>query len=376
MKLVLFIHSLARGGAERDMAEMANHWVKSGRDVTLLTLAGPEDDTFPLDPGVRRIGLGLMHRARGRFDAIRWNLRRWRAVRRTLRELEPDAVVSFVEKTNVLALASALFLKIPVIVSERVDPRAYSVGRGWNWLRRILYPKASALVVMTESVRRWGERIARRRPVFVIPNPARKMPVTSPAASKGPVDRLDPKSHCILGMGRLNPQKGFDLLIDAFSRIAPKHPDWRLEIYGEGDERPHLERQIEMLGLTDRVFLPGWTLHPGNQFATSDLFVLSSRFEGYGNVLAEAMAAGMPVVSFDCDSGPSDIIRQGIDGILVPKENVEQLAATIDLMCGDGELRRRLAAKAPEVLNRFSEQRFFQQWDEVFRVVGIGGLDE
>lgn len=365
MKRMLFIHSLSQGGAERDIAEMANHWADEGHEVTVLTLADASDDSYPLRAGIRRVGLRLMRESNGLLDAVRWNWRRLRAVRGVVRQVRPDCLVSFVEKSNVLALLATRFLGVPVVVSERTDPRRYAIGRIWSWLRRRLYPRADALVVMTESVRAWGEQTAGGRPVHVIPNPARLL--SGSGASHRSQDELaaGPPQHRIVGMGRLHPQKGFDLLIEAFARLAPRFPDWRLDIYGDGEDRTRLERQIAALGLEHRAALPGWTDRPADVYRAADVFVLSSRYEGYGNVLAEAMAAGVAVVSFDCDSGPRELIRQEVDGILVPPENVEQLASAIERLIVDPQFRQRLARRAPEVLQRFTAERFFQQWDAV-----------
>ena len=122
----------------------------------------------------------------------------------------------------------------------------------------------------------------------------------------------------VVAMGRLSPEKGFDLLIDAFARLAAQHADWRLEIAGEGPERDALQRQIDAAGLQPQVQLVGWVSDPERFLSRSALFVMSSRYEGFPVALLEAMACGVPVISFDCDSGPREIIRPDVDGVLVP----------------------------------------------------------
>ena len=168
-------------------------------------------------------------------------------------------------------------------------------------------------------------------------------------------------------MGRLARQKGFDLLIEAFSRIANRQPQWSVKILGEGPARASLKRLIAEKGLTGRVVLAGWEPDPVFVLKQSDLFVLSSRFEGFPNALLEAMACGLPSISFDCPSGPAEIIRDTIDGLLVPAEDVVALANTMDRVLGDELLRQRLSDEAVHVVDRFSAERYFANWDAVLR---------
>jgi GalNAc-alpha-(1->4)-GalNAc-alpha-(1->3)-diNAcBac-PP-undecaprenol alpha-1,4-N-acetyl-D-galactosaminyltransferase len=136
---------------------------------------------------------------------------------------------------------------------------------------------------------------------------------------------------------------------------------------GEGPERPRLEAQIRAAGLEERVRLCGWIPDPASVLRTCDAFVLSSRFEGFPNALLEAMALGLPAISVDCPSGPADIIRHEVDGLLVPFGNVPALAAAIRRLLSDGRLRGQLGAEAVRVVERFSTARYFALWDAVLR---------
>src|SRR5262249_38216695 len=154
----------------------------------------------------------------------------------------------------------------------------------------------------------------------VIPNP---FPLPGRVARLG----QSKSGRVIMAMGRLVHQKGFDLLLKAFSMVAAKHPEWSLAVLGEGPLRADLEAQTEELQLAGRVRWAGRIEDPFPTLCTADLFAFPSRFEGFGLALAEAMACGLPVVSFDCPEGPGEIIRHGVDGVLVPPEDVDALAA-------------------------------------------------
>jgi GalNAc-alpha-(1->4)-GalNAc-alpha-(1->3)-diNAcBac-PP-undecaprenol alpha-1,4-N-acetyl-D-galactosaminyltransferase len=154
------------------------------------------------------------------------------------------------------------------------------------------------------------------------------------------------------------------LLIAAFANVAPAFPDWRLVIAGDGVERPALEALVADLGLSDRVSLPG-VVDATAHLADADLFVLSSRYEGFPNVLMEAMAAGLPVIAFDCQSGPSEVIRDGVDGLLVPPGDATALAVRMGQLMDDPDTRQRLGAAAPDVVHRFGIERVMGMWEDL-----------
>jgi glycosyltransferase involved in cell wall biosynthesis len=371
-RLAIVIHSLDGGGAERTAARMASHWAEGGHSVTLITLDSADADRYRLSPKVERRALGVMGHSSNPLAAIGNNLRRIRALRRAIADVDPDHVISLTDKTNVLTLAACRKLDVPVIVAERIDPRYHSIGRVWSHLRERLYPRAAAVVVQTEGIREAVRPLAPGRPVYVIPNVVEKgcnadsLPVPQGGfAEKSPDPFSVPKRKRVLGMGRLAEQKGFDLLIRAFAQTADRRRKWDLVILGEGPDRAALEQLAERLGLVDRIFLPGWLENPVEVIESADLFVLSSRYEGFPNALLEAMGAGLAVISFDCPSGPREIIRDGYDGLLVRNESVEWLAAAMDRLMRDEAARRLLSEKAPEVLSRFSPERYYTCWEAV-----------
>ncbi|AGA28127.1 glycosyltransferase family 4 protein [Singulisphaera acidiphila] len=367
MRVTLVNSSLAGGGAERVMATMANFWARKGWSVTLLTLSGAEaPDFYEVDPAVHRRRLGIAGASSSLIGGLRMNLTRMRVLRRSIRESRPDVVISFQNQTNVLVLLCCLGLKLPVIVSERSDPFCSKISRTWRLLRQVFYPLAACIVLQTDSVRAYfGRRV--RRKAKVIPNPVEHVNDPGKAVEAGP----GREGRVLATAGRLNEVKGFDLLIRAFASVVAAHPDWTLVIWGEGPIRDDLEALRDQLGLGDRVRLPGATKMLAAKLRDADLYVLSSRHEGFPNVLCEAMALGLPVVSFDCPSGPRHIVRDGVDGVLVPAKDVDALAAVLSRLMADDKERNRLAARAPEVLERFALKVVMGLWEEAIH--GVSG---
>jgi len=368
MRLTLVIPSMERGGAERVMSILASSWAGKGHEVTLLTLKREVKPAHELHPDVKLRNLGLTGEpaANSLLAAFR-QVARIRALRGAIRESQPDLVISFMERTNVLVLVATRGLDVSVIVSERVDPRHYDIGRLWQGLRRLTYRWAAALVCQSRTSLMWFEQRIKVKG-RVIPNPV--------LAIKEPTTRLPPKNdegRMMLAMGRLVDQKGFDLLLDAFGQLAARYPDWSLKILGDGPLRGELEARARALHLEHRAQFAGEMPDPFPILRAADLFVLSSRFEGFPNSLCEAMSCGMAVVSFDCPSGPAEIVRHRIDGILVPPGDVSALVAALDLLMKDQNERDRLASQAPEVVDRFSSDKVLLLWEQLFEEVNSSG---
>jgi glycosyltransferase involved in cell wall biosynthesis len=365
-RLALVIHALSGGGAERVLVDMANHWSQSGVHVTLITLAGAETDVYRTAASIERIGLDVMRESRGLMAAAKNNLGRAGALRRALRKARPDVVISFTDQINVLTLLATLGMRLRVIVCDRVDPRHHPLGRAWSLLRRRLYGRCFAAVVQTEAVGDFVRRLVGNRPVYVIPNAVGPdVPAVDSSSIQAASDVTEHPLR-LVAMGRLARQKGFDLLIDAFASLADRHPNWRLDIFGDGPLQDALQQQIARLGLEQRIHLPGWTDDRLAEFSRADLFVLSSRYEGFPNVLLDAMACGLPAVSFDCPSGPAEIIRDRVDGLLVEPEDVDALADALNQLMADDAKRSDYGASATDVLRRFSAERFYVRWQAVF----------
>lgn len=366
MKLAIFIQSLELGGAQRVAANLADHWAVKGWDITMVTLTPESNDFYELHPAIKRISMDLLSGSSNLLVALKQNLRRVSAFRRVLRELNPDIALSMLSSTNVtLALASRGLSTVCPIGSERTFPPRRPLGFIWETMRRTTYGQLAAVTALTRECASWIEGNTTATRVPVIPNPVRwPLPEQEPRLS--PTRICAPGRKLLLGVGRLSDEKNFRLLIDVFSQLAPTHPEWDLAIIGEGPDRQSLESQAASKGLTARIFLPGQIGNVGAWYEHADLYVMSSVFEGFPNALAEALAYGLPAVSFDCDTGPRDIIRHGIDGLLVPPEDVQGFTAALDRIMGDSQMKEMLSCRAIEARERFSIERISAMWEALF----------
>ena len=360
LRIMLAVSSMVAGGAERVAATLVNHWSANGHKVALITVASTDLDFYPLDQRVTRIALDLNRSSRNWRDFVVDNFKRVRKLRSAIRDCKPQVILSFLDTTNVRILLASIGTGIPVIVSERTDPTQSSLGRTVKFLRRLLYKRARAVVVQTPGIARWASSFVRSEAIHVIPNPI------SQRFRKG--DQLEPKrdGHHVIAIGRLEAVKGFDMLLRAFAQSAQQHPGWTLKIIGDGSEREQLRDLAAALQIGDRVSWERAVKEPEKELHRSDLFVLSSRYEGFPNVLLEAMACGLPVVSFDCPSGPREIIHDGEDGLLVPANEIGALAAAMSRLMGSEDERKRLGERAAHVVERFGLAKVADMWTNVF----------
>lgn len=368
-KILFLVSSMQGGGAERVAALLCNHWAERGHEVVLMpTFSGRGECLYPLNEKVR---LEYLADKVGSTSNARWNgLRRLLILRRVMREFKPDAVISFLTHVNVAAILAATGLPCSVVVSERTNPALFQLSRFWALGRRLLYRRARCVVVQTAQVKRWVEANCPGAGVEVIPNPVVfPLPAGEPRVST--LSEIGTERLVLLAVGRLGQEKGFDRLLHAYGGLAPANPEWDLVIVGEGPERSALERQVIELGLADRVHLPGRIGNLGDWYERADLYALSSHFEGFPNTLAEAMAYGLPAVSMDCATGPSDLITHGGDGLLVPPEDdAYGLGLALSALMKDPVLRSSMGAEAAKIRQRFDIEKVVEQWNEVT------GLDE
>ncbi|MCE2510419.1 MAG: glycosyltransferase [Alphaproteobacteria bacterium] len=358
MNIAFLISSLSSGGAERVASLLCNAWQEAGHRVDLLTFQAEDAPVhYKLAPGVTHHPLGLMKASRSLPAFVCNGLRRVLAVRRVLQRLRPDALVSFVTDTNVIAILAAGSLGIPVVISERIHPAAHPVGGLRHWLRKRTYPRASRIVVQTADIAAWVQRHIKAE-AAVIPNPVR---LDDFQRQPEKTARSDSRRR-LIAVGRLTPQKGYDLLLEAFARLAETHADWDLTIFGEGDQRQELERAVRAHGLAARVSLPGISDDLHAELAVADLYVHPSRYEGYPNALVEALASGLCCVATDCTGANREILQDGGFGLLVRPEDADDLAATLDRAMSDPELRRRFSERAPTAVQPCALDDIAARW--------------
>jgi glycosyltransferase involved in cell wall biosynthesis len=362
-KLAFVISSLGSGGAERVCATLANHWAAAGWTISVITLSGADTDFYKLDDRVERIGLCRTGVSTNSLSATTNNWQRARDLRRVLQSGRPDVALSLIDQNNVLLALASLGQSVPVCIgAEHIHPPQAPLGIFWSVLRRLTYKNLWAVVALTSDSAEWIRRNTRAVRVPVIPN-AVPWPVPTTEPNVPPPPKYGGR---LLAAGRLHPQKGFDLLLPCFGKLARQYSDWDLAIVGEGHERGRLQAMIGQLGLENRVHLPGRVGNIGDWYHNADIFVMPSRFEGFPMTLVEAMAHGKPSVSFDCDTGPRDIIRHGVDGILVPSGDTERLGIELQRLMDNTDERSRLGTHAREIHTRFSIDRVAGMWESLF----------
>jgi GalNAc-alpha-(1->4)-GalNAc-alpha-(1->3)-diNAcBac-PP-undecaprenol alpha-1,4-N-acetyl-D-galactosaminyltransferase len=353
---------LADGGAERVAIDLCCYLRDAGLNVTLLTLSGDMPDAYRAPEGVLRERLEARLLPPSILHRLWYLVNRVIGIRRKIKSYAPDAVVTFIDKVNILVLFSLIGTGIPVVVSERIHPAHNPIAGQWKLARQLIYPLARAVTVQTDEGAEWFRRHSAIKHPAVIANAVRHLrdfdSEAGPATGSTEAEEMRP---FVLTIGRLTEQKGFDLLLEAFQEAGLAAAGWRLVILGEGPERAALERQARALGIGDKVMLPGF-VDVGPFLRSAGLFVMSSRYEGFPNALMEAMQVGLPCISFDCPSGPRDLVKNEQNGLLVPPQDVAALTAALVRMAADPELRQRLGAAAAGVNEQFSQARIYGKW--------------
>lgn len=360
LRLTIIAPSLGAGGTERAVVTLANGLQARGCQVTVISFTAPADDHFELYPAVQRERLAF-------YQVVAWWRRPWAAfqrlwyLRRKVQSTQPDVVLSLSDRTNIRLVLALLGSSCKIVLGERSNPHALKYSKFWEWLRKVCYRSIETLVVQSDGVADWARGLGVKR-VVKIPNSVPAWPV----ATRQPRP-LHATGRTVVSLGRLAPEKGLDVLLAAWQAIPQRPQSWRLLIGGDGPERAHLgqlardQSQVEFVGLVNDV---------SEFLAQADLLVLPSRYEGFPNVLLEALHAGVPVIASDCEFGPRDIVREDVDGVLVPVDDVASLSAALSGLLEDATRLRRYAENSREVALRFDPEESFTRWLEVLQNAG------
>ena len=343
----------ALAGAERMTATIANGLAEQGYAVTILSL-WDNASCFALHPSIQHKAL---FDERPSFKLAYAST--VTGIRRHLKAHRIDVLVQVDTMLSLFALPAALGLGVRHVAWEHCHFDEDLGRRARRWARRLAARFCEQIVVLTERDRkRWLEALRPRSAVVCIPNP---LPFAMP---EQPAPRT---SKTVLAVGRLVHTKGFDVLLNAWAIVKQHAPDWKLMIVGEGEERPALEKQRDQLGLHDSVTLPGIYPDVTQAYAQASIFCLSSRYEGFGLVLIEAMAFGLPIVSTACETGPRELLEDGRDAVMVAVDDQAALADALLRLISDCDKANTLGQAASKKAARFSRERILTEWNRLLR---------
>lgn len=356
-KYLFIVPSLSKGGAERVVSVLASELIPKGRDAVVVTHFQAEKE-YPVNSAVKIICLSELDEESYRKKMSGTYLIKLAGMlRNVIVQQKPDYILPFLWTTCIrtdLALIGSS-LKKKVIQTVRNNPEIFPENDLMKKYRNALVKKSRLTIVQNEQQKKYFPETEWKK-IQVLPNPV------SPSLLQ--IERHESvEQFKIVGVGRLESQKNFDLLIDAVAYVATKYKNVTLDIYGEGSMRKELQAHIDSLKLQQVVTLKGRSSDYGEIYGTASLFVLSSDFEGMPNTLLEAMAVGLPCISTDCPTGPSDIIESGKNGILIPTGEKETLAKRIEELIQKSELRDELGVVAKKtIISRYTPEKITQKF--------------
>lgn len=317
------------GGTERVSLALSNYLVKNGYQVIIISLSGNTPPKFHVDESIKIVSLFN--------EKKRFSLAYFSVVFRLRRVLIDESIDVLIDVDTMLALFSTTALlgtKIKHISWEHFNYKSNLNIKSRKLARKIAAKYSDAVVTLTEKDRNyWLEKNKYPKKIIAIPNPL-------PFESKSKLTKKHSKK--ILALGRLTYQKGFDLLLDIWAKIENMNNDWRLIIAGDGEDKQLLLDKIKMLNLKNVELLPS-TPHVNELYDQSSIYVMTSRFEGFPMVLLEAKASGLPIVAYDCDTGPSELIINHDDGFLIPFDDNNTFTCKLALLMNDDDLRESMS---------------------------------
>lgn len=379
LKLVYITPALyMAGGVERVLTLKANYFAEHfGYDITIILTEGKGKPLFySLSNKIKVINLNIGFEELWTCSFVKkvfLYLKKQRQFKKALTKelmcIRPDITISLLRREiNFINDIKDGSRKIGELHVNRANYRNFEANDS-NFIKTLFakfwmhslvakLKKLNRFVVLTEEDKdAWPEL----KNISFIPDPLSFLPTKY----------SELKERCVIAVGRYVYQKGFDLLLQAWSKIEKLYPDWQLAIFGDGDRTPY-EKQMKTLGIdAKRCQLNGPTPNIQQEYVNSSIFVFSSRFEGFGMVLVEAMACGLPVVSFDCPCGPKDIVRDGEDGLLVENGNIDLLASSLSRLMNDETLRQSMSKAGLKNVQRFNIEQIAEQWRLLFESLNV-----
>ena len=347
-KIVIVTHNMWAGGCERVIAQLANWFVNNGVECIILT-----EFTctcfYELDSKVQ-----LKYLSKNEECLTSALIPTYLNLRKIVKVEKPDIVLAMPEKVNVWTILSLIGTGIPVVVSERNSPWIHPINKVKRFLRKILYPFAKGYIFQTKQAASFFSNKIQNKGI-VLPNPL--------DLKRIPEKWVGERNKQIVGVGRLDEQKNFSLLIKAFAKFYETHPDYQLIIYGDGYLRDELIKLASNCLPNEAFSFPGKDNNVLEKMKSSSMFVLSSDYEGMPNVLIEAMAMGMPVISTDCSvGGPAELIKDGVNGLLVPVGNEMAMYEAITFIADNKEIASQLGGSALEIRKFLDAEIVAKKW--------------
>ncbi len=359
MKLLFYIHGLTGGGAERVMAILMNAFIKEGHSVRVIYTYGTNVPKYELDKDIEQVYLNREENSTSLVSRAYKKIYKYYRIRKEAKTYNPDVAISFIRPNNNEVLLSLLGSGIPVVIGDHTN-----INRKYPLLMslqsKILYPHASAITMLTKrDYNIWKEKY---KNVYYIPNPC-DIPLIQPSGSRKKI---------VLAAGRVNQWhiKGFDNLMRAWSAIKDDYPEWKCQIAGDYTESALSElRSMVTEEEFNSVEFLGFRSDIHELMTTSEIFCLSSRIEGMPMVLLEALSLGCACISYDCISGPSEMIEDGKTGVLVKDQSVEELSLKLGELIANKEKRESFRETAPASITRFSINNILVLWNQMFKEI-------
>ena len=353
-KIVFYIGSLAKAGAQRVIINLTRYLLDRGYDITIVTTA-KETNEYHLPENTVRIISDLTEEETGNNRLT--NLKnRMKKLRNIWKREKPDLIVSFIGKNNFMAILTSFGLKIPVVVSVRGEPTEEYYTGLLRFLARYLFIAASGIILQTKKSKNFFPKRTLKKAV-VLPNPLNPVFLEE--------EDYQEREKKIVLVGRLDSNKNQKLAIQAFQEICDKFPEYKMEIWGDGEDYDVLKQYVKEAGLEERVLLPGATDHVKEKIKSASLYLLPSNTEGMPNSLMEAMALGLPVISTDCPcGGPAELIQDGINGLLVPVKDVVSMAHAMERVLQDKEFQNKLGQNAMKIRENLHPDKVNEIWEE------------